>query len=110
MKRFGGLALVCLVSGCMLDKPIARINDVAVPKRMDSGYRVIGIDGGAVVRAKGEDATVVPFVELKPGEHTLKIQRMGEEPIEVSSTLEGDKRYRIATKKDGTAVLVEDLR
>ena len=109
MRNYYGLALVCLFSGCMLNKPIARINDVAVPKGIDSGYRVIAVDGGAAVRASGEDATVIPFVELSPGPHTFRIQREGEEPLEINSTLEPAKRYRIATKK-GTPFIMEDLR
>jgi hypothetical protein len=109
MNKYYGLAFVCVLSGCSMNKPISRINDVAVPKGIDSGYRVIAVDGGAAVRASGEDATVVPFVELPPGPHTFKIQREGEEPLEISSTLEPDKRYRIATKK-GTPFIMEDLR
>ena len=110
MRIMFGLALACLLTGCSMSKPIARINDVAVPKGIDSGYRVIAVDGGAAVRASGELATVVPLVEVPPGPRTLRIQRQGEDPIEITATLEPDHRYRIATKKDGTAVLVPDSR
>lgn len=109
MSKYLGLTLLCLLSGCSMSKPIARINDVAVPKGIDSGYRVVSVDGGAAVRAKGEDASVIPFVELRPGEHTIQIKREGEDPLEVSSKLEGGKRYRIATKK-GVPFIMEDLR
>jgi hypothetical protein len=109
MKNLHALALLCCFVGCSANKPIARIDDVSVPKELNSGYRVVGVDGGETARARSRFITVVPEVELSAGPHTIQVQRDGEAPIEIKTTFAPNKRYRIAAN-EGAPTIIEDLR
>jgi len=71
MKILHSLALFCWFVGCSANTPIARINDVSVPKELNSGYRVVAVDGAEAARASSHFVTLVPEVELSAGPHTI---------------------------------------
>jgi len=108
MRAF--LLLMCLMSvaGCRATARQARINDLAVPHPLNSGYQIVSVDGAPESRAAGKVATVIPMVLVNPGSHTFSVTLPRQTtPKTVTAYVEADKEYRIATKYDGTPILVE---
>lgn len=114
--------LLCILSvlvliGCSdpdgpVGKNTARINDVAVPISLDTGYKVVEVDGKLAVRARSAFMTVVPFVIVPVGQHTLSVkpkQGPGDAKAFVVTVVAG-KTYRIADTANGNLSLVEDSR
>ena len=105
------LILMALITGCASNNKFARINDVSVPIGLDTGYRVIAVDGNAENRVSSDIVSVVPYVLLKPGTHKLTLQtRDKKNQTTVICTVAADKSYRIADSGKGVITLVEDLR
>ena len=101
----GIAALGCTATAVPADKAV--VNDVAVPAALDSGYRITKVDGKLVERARSQFVSVVPFVLLDEGEHTLSLQAASGKSLPdtaVTATFEVGKRYRL--KKDGDVVSV----
>ena len=91
----------------------AIINDIAVRQSLDSGYRVIAVDGKPEERANSPHIiTVAPVVLVDGGEHTLTLESQGDKKLPnktLVAVFEATKRYRI--KKDGPVFsVVEDLK
>ena len=107
------LVMGATLCGCSISadrKPHATINDVTVKAELDSGYRLIAVDGAPVERAQGHVATVVPFAIVKPGHRTLTLEDKGDprmEHVTISADLEEGKRYRFAVH-EGDVVVVEE--
>jgi len=111
------LALLLVVGvtlcGCSVSQtpgPHATINDVAAKPQLDSGYRLIAVDGRPVERARSALATVVPFALVEPGRRALTLEAKRDPALEhvtISAELEEGKRYRFAVE-GGNIVVVED--
>ncbi len=109
------LAVVMIVVGAFSlvgSDEKATINDVAVPIEMDSGYRVVEINGEAPERMSHPFVTVVPYVVIIPGKNHIEI-----EPVDGNGkresfyfTPEAGVAYRISIKEGGGYTLVEDQR
>jgi hypothetical protein len=77
---------------------------------LDSGYRLVAVDGKPVKRQDSHWVTVVPFAILEPGAHMLTLERgIGSDArtTTVSVLLEAGKRYRFKAEAE-TVVVVED--
>jgi len=75
---------------------------------MDSGYRVVAVDGVKESRAAGKVVTMVPVVLVDPGVHTFSVRHSGiDAPVSVSAKVEANKEYRVAVKEDGMPTIVE---
>ena len=108
------LVLVLALCGCSAlrnQRPHATINDLTVSAELDSGYRLIAVDGKPVEREEGIVNTVVPFAIVAPGNHTLTLepQSASNNPkTKISVNVDAGKRYRFAVEK-GNVVVVEDV-
>lgn len=103
------LTLVLVLTGCAVQQPYARVNDVSVNDSIDAGYLLVSIDGAPVRRARGEVATVVPVALVRPGTHTFELQSKRNPkapPTTISAEVQADKEYRFAAKNNAV-VLVE---
>ena len=87
----------------------AKINDVAVPVALDSGYRVVAIGGKEPVRTSSPFISVVPYVELSPGKCRIDIEPKEGKGERESFYFSPDAgtTYRII-KADSGFTLVED--
>jgi hypothetical protein len=89
----------------------AKINDVAVPISLDSGYRVVAVSGKKPVRSSSSFVTVVPYVEVRPGKCLIEIEPKdgnGERKSFYFSPLAGTV-YRIGKTENGFT-LIEDAK
>jgi hypothetical protein len=77
-----------LVMGCAASRPMARVNDCG------RGYRVVAVDGQPEQRASHPIYTVVPVVQVPPGEHVIRVRRErdGSEQ-DVTLVLDADQSY-----------------
>jgi len=91
----------------------AVINDIAVRRGIDSGYRLIAVDGHDVRRIRGRFVTMVPFALVPPGEHSLTVESKDGNSSKTMLTfvakLEIGKRYRFELNED-TLSVIEDAR
>lgn len=105
------VALVgCATGGNPFPADKALVNDVSVSAALDSGYRVSEVDGVPAQRAYSGVVTVVPYVVLTAGEHTLAVESRSGNSLptaEVTATFEAGKRYRLERKANALLV-VED--
>ena len=100
----------CVATASRVHGPHATIDDVAVPATLDSGYKVVAVDGKPVERARSSIDTVVPVAIIQPGTHTLSIEPHFGATLEattVSAAFEAGKRYRLKFEDEGVTV-VED--
>jgi hypothetical protein len=106
---------VAIICGCtstkhIADGPHAVINDVAVPG--GAPYKIVAVDGNPVERCQHWIHTVVPYVVVAPGTHTLSLDvypGKDLQPATVVGSFEAGKRYRLEVGGRGPAV-VEDSR
>ena len=56
--------------------PMARINDVTLSEELDTGYRVVRLDGNEPERTRSSIIPVplIPYVEVTPGTHQIVVQ------------------------------------
>lgn len=109
--------VVALLGGCasgtlFSKRSHATINDVSVPGPIDSGYKVVAVDGKPVERLESSVHTVIPFATVESGEHTLSLEPSvgnGLTPTVVTASFEAGKRYRIH-REAGAVSVVEDVR
>ncbi|MEX2287539.1 MAG: hypothetical protein WD648_10655 [Planctomycetaceae bacterium] len=101
---------ILLILGCSSQRPFAVVDDVTVPSRLDTGYKLIEVDGMPVKRARGRVVTMIPVALVEPGKHTFTWEDSGtpKKVISVFAVVDADKSYRLADR-DGAFVLVEDL-
>ncbi len=91
----------------------AVVNDVSVQLGVDSGYRLVAVDGHDVKRISGRFITRVPFALVPPGKRSLTVEL--DDSISPSSMrtlvaeLEDGKRYRFKLDDD-TLSVIEDSR
>ena len=89
----------------------AEINDVTVRQELQTGYRLVAVDGKPVQRLKSSVNTVIPFAVVPPGNHTLGLEpdlHSDKPRITISADLAEGKRYRFAAREQGV-VVVEDV-
>ncbi len=100
------LSLCLVLTGCAVQQPYARVNDVAVG---DSGYLLVSVDGAPVRRASAAVPTLAPVAVVAEGSHTFELQNKRDPhapPTKISGAVKGGREYRFAPK-DNTVVLVE---
>ncbi len=93
--------IVMVLCGCAFAPPVvdrsrAAIDDVSVPGGVK--YEIVAVDGKPVERWRHPVHTVIPYVIVEPGTHTLSLQpRPGEDrmPATVVGSFEAGKRYRL---------------
>src|ERR1700736_5561424 len=100
--------LICLTS-CR-DHSAATVNDVSVPTSQSAGYRVVTVDGAPPKRASSSIITVVPYVLLDPGHHSLTVRSDSPDQTNTAEqTLEIDvlrgQRYNLVFR-NGHPVLI----
>jgi hypothetical protein len=86
------------------------INDVNLAQPLDSGFRLVAVDGRPVKRQNSHWIDVIPYAILEPGAHTLTLERrVGSDSATttVSASLEAGKRYRFKAEAE-SVVIVED--
>jgi len=114
MDKIAILVLAFALCGCSTMRheiPHATINDVAVRSELNSGYRLVAVDGRPVERQKSKVNTVVPYAIITPGNHTLTLEpELGSNnpKTTISANIEEGKHYRFAVK-EGNVVVVEDI-
>jgi hypothetical protein len=101
-------AMVVLLAGCASRSraPAGNVllDDISV---RGSGYRVTRVDGVPAQRAESALESVVPYVLLTPGEHTLSVAGSADRSTTVTAKFESGKRYRLERSAEGLSV-VED--
>jgi hypothetical protein len=113
-------AILIASAGCALERPHAIVNDVSVRQEIDSGYKLVAVDGKKVRRARGSGINslvdYVPVAWVEPGTHSLTLRRStisntddsaSKNEVTITATLEANKSYRVAVK-DGTVSLTDD--
>jgi hypothetical protein len=104
---FFAVVIACL-AGCSRSRSSAGnvlLDDISV---RGSGYRVTRVDGVPAQRAESAVETVVPYVLLTPGEHTLSVEAgSADRSTTVTAKFESGKRYRLERNAEGLSV-VED--
>ncbi len=114
MRLYGtvfGVALLCC--GCSTSRslaPHAIVNDVSsVKPAIDSGYRVVAVDGEPVERVRSSTVTMIPDAIIPAGKHTLTLESKDDSSA-AQKTATGDfavgKHYRL-TKQGESIVVVE---
>jgi hypothetical protein len=116
MCKFAVISIVAAASCGCISAPgpfgdrHAIVNDVSVKAPLDSGYRVVAVDGKPAERARSAVVTVVPFVLVQAGEHKLSLEPKNGESLaatDVTATFDSGKRYRIQ-RENGVVSVIEE--
>ena len=98
----------CVSGGNLFPADKAIINDLDVRTPLDSGYRVTLVDGKPAERARSAIVSVIPYVLVEAGEHTLELESQIDESLpaaKVTSTFEAGNQYRLKREGDVLAVV-----
>lgn len=108
-RLLSSLTLSLLLTGCSMQTPYARINDVSLAEGMDAGYLLVSIDGNPVRRISGSDGKIAPNAIVTAGKHTFELQNKREPqapPTKITAEVKPEREYRFAVK-DNSVILVE---
>ena len=107
MWRILLISLLIFGGGCM-GPHCAQINDVTVPRGLDSGYLVVAVDDGAAKRTSKHVSTTAPNVLVEPGTHKFTVESKDKSVRkDFTATIDQGKQYRIGLD-GGEPKLVED--
>ena len=112
MRLFGIVtAIAVLCCGCSTSRqqlPHAIVDDVSsVKPAIDSGYRVMAVDGEPVERMSSSTVTMIPNAIIPEGKHTLTLESKDDSSAPLTTAtadFEAEKHYRL--EKRGKSVVV----
>ena len=110
MRYLPLILLLCLAACSGDDYSSAKINDVSVPVQLDTGYRVVSVDGKAPDRQSSQFVTMVPYVLVNAGEHAIVVESDAGDRKEVMGTFDEATTYRISENEEGELVFILDTR
>jgi len=114
MRKFTAIIIAVTTCGCLASGGLsgrrAIVNDVTVQPPFVSDYGVVAVDGRSVTRCSDPFTTVIPFVELEPGTHTLTLRLADKDGNK--ATVTGDfaagKSYKIKSQHGDLSIVEND--